>query len=161
MSQKYVVAHFFDPQVTAANFSAAAWPLHVTFLPNFTIEWPLAELIHDLNELADAVAPFDITAEGQTAFGLNEDIPVTLIRPDDKVMDLHYKLLLTSHDGSFTYDTPQFINQGFRPHATVQKNNRLHAGQTYRIGDISLVDMYPNDDINRRAIVATFSLKGI
>ena len=161
MSQKYVVAHFFDPQVSAANFSAAAWPLHVTFLPNFTIGWPLAELIHKLDELAAVAAPFDITAEGQTAFGVNEDVLVTLIRPDDNVMDMHRKLLLVPHDGSFTYDTPQFIDRGFRPHATVQKDNRLHGGQAYHIGDISLVDMYPNDDINRRAIIATFSLRGV
>ena len=161
MSQKYVVAHFFDPQVTAVNFSATAWPLHVTFLPNFTIGWPLAELIRKLDELATVAAPFDITAEGQTAFGLNEDVPVTLIRPDDEVMDLHRKLLLMSRDKSFTYDTPQFIDQGFRPHATVQQDNRLHAGQTYHIGDISLVDMYPNDDMNRRAIIVNFSLRGI
>ena len=75
-------------------------------------------------------------------------------------MDMQHKLMTTSHDGTFTYDTPQFINKGFRPHATVQKDNQLKSGQLYRIDGVSLVDMYPNDDINRRAIIDTFLLRG-
>jgi len=160
MSQKYVIAHFFEPQTPSVIFPAQEWPLHVTLLPNFTIKWPLDVLIQKIDELTVATVPFDIKPEGQAAFGPKEDVPVTLIYPGNAIMELHNALMALSDDASFVYDTPQFIGKGFRPHATVQYKNSLQIGQTYHLDNLSLVNMFPNNDINGRVVIDTFLLRG-
>jgi 2'-5' RNA ligase len=160
MSQKYLVAHFFESQAPGFNFSGSEWPLHVTFLPIFKMEWSLEKLIHKLEKLALKTPPFDITSDGRALFGVNQDIPVTLFQPNNNATNLHYKFMAMSGDNSFTYNFLQFNGKGFTLHATVQNDNKIQSGQTYRVGDITIVDMYPDNDINRRAIIDTFLLRG-
>jgi len=159
MSQKYVIAHFFDAQASSANFSALEWPLHVTLLPIFTLRRPLEKLVYQLDRLTLSIAPFDIKTEGQALFGADKDVRVSLVRPDKEIVDLHNKLVTMSRSVLAIYDTPQFIGKGYRPHMTIQDEEELHDGQIYRIENVSLVDMYPNNNINRRAIIDTYILR--
>jgi hypothetical protein len=50
------------------------------------------------------------------------------------------------------------MSEGFRPHATKQISSRLADKQTLTLNNFTLVDMYPNNDINRRRIIKTYKL---
>lgn len=158
MSQKYVVVSFLEPQRVDYNFSAKEWPPHITLLPLFIIGKSVEELKTKLKGLASGIEPFEVTTEGQTLFGVNKDVPVVLLRLDNKITELHDKLVKMSHDVVTTYDTPEFVNKSYKPHITIQEYHIPSTGQTYQIKNVSLIDMYPNNDINRREIIATYLL---
>lgn len=159
-SQKYTVVCFFAVQDLATNFRASDWPLHVTILDTFKTDWPLDKLTEELEKLVSATATFDVMPTKQAMLGPDKDVPVKLLLPDDDLLALHDKLLELSDEGSFVYNTPEFVGKGYLPHATDQKDSSLKIGRRYHLDSISLVDMFPGSDHMRRAIVDTFTFKG-
>jgi len=157
MSQKYIVVSFLEPLENGFNFSCKEWPLHITLLPNFTIKGSLNELINKLGELASIVSAFDVEVGNNERFGPNGEVLVSLIKPNENILSLHNVLVDVAK--LYVFDTPQYIGDGYRPHATVQLNNKLIRGQIKNINSITLVDMYPNNDIERRQTIETFKLK--
>lgn len=157
MSQKYVIVHFVQSAKVPSEFSAKEWPLHITLLSNFQISH-LPELEKELAVYAHNTNPFDVTANGEALFGPNKNVAVSLIRPDESLIDMHKQLLSIATKLGAVYDEVAFIGEGYRPHATIQVKSRLLDGQKIMLSDFTLVDMYPNNDINRRRIIKTFSL---
>jgi hypothetical protein len=156
MSQKYTVVHFFENQTQGLNFPAKEWPLHSTLLDIFTLHQPLYVLQAELQSIARTTEPFNIEATGETMFGTNHDIAVTLLAKDPALLELHEKLSALTEAASLTFDHPEFVGTGFIPHASIQSSGKLIIGKSYRISHISLVDMYPDENISRRAIMSTY-----
>jgi|AntRauTorcE11897_2_1112592.scaffolds.fasta_scaffold27648_1 2'-5' RNA ligase len=159
MAQKYTIAHFFEPHETPFNFSGTDWPLHATLLDMFVLGRPVDELIRELENLAQTTAPFDVTAVESAHFGPNKNVAVTLLDKLSGIVQLHESLLDISLRVLAKFDHPEYVGEGFVPHATKQKAGRLEQGNKYRIDNISLVDMYPKNDITRREIIRTLPLK--
>jgi 2'-5' RNA ligase len=157
MSQKYVIAHFIKPVEPKYNFSCKQWPLHVTLLPNFIVSNSLDELIYNLNELSHTIRPFSIQVGDDDNFGPNGEVLVSLIKPEEDILSLHSKLLAITK--SYKFDTPQYIGEGYRPHASKQQNNELVSGENYLVESMTLVDMFPDSDIERREVIKTFYFK--
>jgi len=74
-----------------------------------------------------------------------------------EIMNLHKNLkeLLDSNDT--VYDSPQYVGKNYKPHATVQKVDRVHQNEIVRINSLSLVDMEPNKIKDKRRLVKTFN----
>jgi hypothetical protein len=66
-------------------------------------------------------------------------------------------MALLKRDG-VVFDEPQYQEEGYRAHATMQAN-RLHKGDSVVIDELTVVDMFPNDDINYRRTMRTFKLR--
>lgn len=159
-TQKYTIVCFFAAQELGANFSALEWPLHITIIDTFKTDWPVATLIRAVQEVATAIKAFDVLPVAQAFLGVGKDVPVKLIQPNEAIIGLHDKLLALGPDGSFVFNSPEFVGQGFLPHVTDQKDAAVQLGQTYRITNISLVDMFPDGDYLRREVLGTFALNG-
>jgi 2'-5' RNA ligase len=157
MSQKYVIVHFIEPTKVPQEFTAKEWPLHITLLSNFQIT-PLSLLEKELAIYAHNTKPFDVITDGEALFGPNKNIAVSLIRPDEALINMHTQLLSIATELGAVYDEVAFMSEGYRPHATIQASSRLLDGQKVTLNDFTLVDMYPNNDIARRRIIKTFSL---
>lgn len=154
MSQKYVIAHFIESVEPKFNFSCKKWPLHITLLPNFVITVSLDELIAKLSKISESTKPFDIKVGGDARFGPSGEVLVSLIEPEPAILSLHHKLqAITEH---YKFDTPHYIGDGYRPHATKQANKKLISGKSYPLSSITLVDMFPGNDIQRREIIKNF-----
>lgn len=158
MSQKYVIVHFIDISKVPGEFPYTEWPLHVTLLANFTISQPLENLIESLEMYAQETEPFEIMSDGEDLFGPNQNIAVSLIQLSENIRKLHTDLIVISEKLGAEYDTPQFMGEGFRPHATRQTDSHLTNKQKLKLNNLTLVDMYPHNDINRRRIIKTFKL---
>ena len=155
MSQKYVVVTFIEPVRPNLNFSHKEWPLHVTLLPNFVLNGTLEVLISNLVDLSRTIAPFSIQVGEDAHFGPNGEVLVSLITPNAHILSLHTKLLRLAK--TYTFDTPQYIGEGYKPHATKQIDDRLTEGENYLIDTITLVDMFPGSNIEQREVIRTFS----
>lgn len=157
MSQKYVIVHFIEKSKVTKEFPSSEWPLHITLLANFLI--PEVELLKTkLADFAKHAKPLAITASGEALFGPNKDVHVSLIEPDKSILELHDGLLSTAMELGAVFDEPNFNGAGYRPHATIQIKSRLLDKQMVNLDNFSLVDMYPNKDINRRKIIETYKL---
>lgn len=158
-SQKYTVVCFFEPQDKSSNFSALDWPLHVTILDTFKTEWQKGALCEALDGVASEIAPFDTFPTQNSMLGEYKDVPVKILQLPGAMSSLHNKLMKLVDDGAFVFNTPEFVGEGFLPHATDQHDSKLNVGQTYRLDSFSLVDMFPGDDHMRREVIDTFRFK--
>lgn len=158
-SQKYTIVCFFELQEKASNFSASEWPLHVTILDIFKTEWPLSMLCNELRRAALTVVPFDTIPTGDVMLGGNKNVSVKLLKSEGGMSALHTTLMGLANEGSFVYNTPEFVGNGFLPHVTNEIDSQIEVGQLYPLDGISLIDMFPNDDHRRREVVNTFAFK--
>lgn len=158
MSQKYVVAHFFEDLDTGYNFSAREWPLHITLLPLFVLNSSIAELDKKLEILCTQLHPVKTSVIGHEMFGEDRNIPVSLMDPTPEVIALH-TMLVDTIKGEVLFDHPQFIGPGFRPHVSNSPVGQLNENEARRIDSLTLVDMYPQNNIDRREILQTYRFK--
>lgn len=159
MSQKYVIVHFIDIAKVPKEFYASEWPLHVTLLANFRVA-QIEKLKSALATYSQELTPFSITTNDEALFGSNKNVRVSLIQPNKSIVRLHKELLSIALQLGAIFDEPNFNGAGFRPHATIQINSKLDDKQIMKLNNLSLVDMYPNKDINRRRIITTYKLSG-
>lgn len=158
MSQKYVIVHFIDKTRVSNEFPSSEWPLHVTLLANFTLGKPLEQLDSELRNYAFQEKPYDIMADGEALFGPKQNIAVSLIQSHQNIQKMHDTLSLIVSKLEAVFDEPAFMGEGYRPHATIQVNSRLSDKQLVTLNDFTLVDMFPDSDINRRRIIKTYKL---
>ncbi len=158
MSQKYVIVHFVELSKVPEEFHYSEWPLHVTLLANFTITQPIEKLIDELKTYALQVKPFEMVVNGETLFGPNQNVAVSLIQPSESINKIHKNLATITKALGAKYDEPRFMGKGFRPHATIQASSRLNDNQALTLDNFTLIDMFPGGNIERRRIVRTFKL---
>ncbi|HYG83474.1 MAG TPA: 2'-5' RNA ligase family protein [Verrucomicrobiae bacterium] len=157
MSQKYVIAHFFEPQPEGYNFASAAWPPHVTILSNFATDWQVEKIIRTIETLAKQTAPFEIQTAGEAWFGPKQNVHVRLVEPSEPIIALHLQLLAIAEDNSFRLDAPHYLGEGYRPHISLHGTTNFPAGWRHHVANLTLVDMFPKGDISRREIIKSFS----
>jgi hypothetical protein len=71
---------------------------------------------------------------------------------------LHMHLITLLKNVGATFDEPQYQEEGYRAHVTVQQDKRLRKGDAIAINDLTVVDMFPHNDISRRKTMRTFKL---
>lgn len=130
--------------------------MHVTLAANFAIDRHGAMLDKQLKNLLKNHQSIPTIAVADEYFGPLNNVLVTPLEMSPALMKLHLKIINLLRSCGGVFDEPQYIDNGFRAHATIQKNSRLRQGKEVIIDEASLVDMYPNSDINRRKILATF-----
>ena len=150
---------FFEPQEKLSNFSGLDWPLHVTILDTFKTKWQLDRLCRQLGEVAANMTPFNAVPTQKAMLGEKKDVAVKLLQLEGGMSTLHAKLMEVVEEGSFVFNTPDFVGDGFLPHATDQDDGQVEVGQSYQLDNFSLVDMLPDNNHVRREIVDTFTFK--
>ncbi len=155
-SQKYTIVCFFLEN-HKTEFPATDWPLHVTMLDTFKTDWSLDELYCAINDKALATKPFETLVTKTTMLGENKDVTVKLLQLGGGLLDLHAELLSLADEGRFIFNTPEYIGDGFLPHATDQKNSEVVIGRKYLLNNMSLVDMFPDGNHLHRKILNNFA----
>lgn len=154
---KFVIVHFIKGEPKDKEFNSSDWPLHITLVGNFNTETPEDGLVEMLTTRVEKIEPFNVRVGEEALFGPNNNILVNILDVNKEIMNLHKNLkeLLDSNDT--VYDSPQYVGKNYKPHATVQKVDRVHQNEIVRINSLSLVDMEPNKIKDRRRLVKTFN----
>ncbi|HVC36369.1 MAG TPA: hypothetical protein VNE40_02915 [Candidatus Dormibacteraeota bacterium] len=105
-----------------------------------------------------SLKPFQVKVGDEARFGLKKNVAVSLIQTNDAIRQVHKGLVDITKSLGAAFDEPKFMGEGYRPHATLQVKSRLIEGQTVNLDNFTLVDMYPNNDINKRRLIQTFEL---
>lgn len=157
-TQKYTIVCFLSPEDIPIEFSASDWPLHATILDTFKTDWSVEDLLRAIKQAVANTTPFNITLIEGAMLGPDKDVPVKLLEQDAHILDLHSTLLELTKPGSFVFNTPEFVGEGFLPHVTDRLDSQVDVGKTYTFASVSLVDMFPNEDPYRRSIIGTVQL---
>ena len=159
--QKYCLVKLLEPLKEGDEFTAINyWPLHITLASNFMVNWETSDLFNKLTGVLSDIKPATVGAGDDEFFGGERKIQVTVIDMTPELMTLHKQIIITLKDAGAVFDEPQYNEDGYRAHATVQKAHRLNKGDSILIDEVTIVDMFPNQDITRRKILKTIKLGG-
>lgn len=153
--QKYVLVTFLEDIQEGGEFSSSGWPLHITIASNFTIKCGVSELVEKLCSVIKERRPIKVTAGNDEFFGTQKQTRVTVLNMNKELKSLHHDLVTLLKSVGAVFDEPAYIEVGFRAHVTVQRDVRLQEGDAVIIDNLSLVDMFPENDPSQRKVLRT------
>ncbi|MDZ7786522.1 MAG: hypothetical protein U5L95_05405 [Candidatus Saccharibacteria bacterium] len=155
-TQKWAVASFFGDLPAGFEFHKTNTPLHATLAGVFSINLNGQSIADILSKHLKDANPFSIKGEQIEQWG---EISVTTIKDSAAFNSLYKGVQNVLLKNGAAFNEPQYLADGFCPHVTVQKSEKLQPGEKAIIDRVSLVDMFPNNDGTRRRITTTFKLK--
>jgi 2'-5' RNA ligase len=156
--QKYVIVTFLENIPDGTEFAMSAWPLHITLAANFTIKQSEAQLNQLVANFSRHHKAFEAIADEDDYFGAEGQVLVTKLAMNPRLKSFHSELISLLESTGANFDQPQYNNEGYIAHATVWREKRLNKGDKVVFDRISIVDMFPNNDIKQRKVLASFSL---
>jgi 2'-5' RNA ligase len=158
-TQKYTIVQFYDDIKVGDEFSSNNWPLHVTIIDTFAIDWSVNKIADKLSaKLQNYPVLVHSLAESDRYFGESGQVLVTLLKKTKSLAKLHGDILAELNHGGLILNNPEFAGAGFLPHATVQRNGRLIEGQKIQFNNLCIVDMFPKSDPYNRKILKIISM---
>lgn len=137
--QKYVIVHFISPIGNGVQFHMSDWPLHVTLADVFAVDRHDSTIDSKLTALLSEINIVKTKAMNDGTLGTT---PVVLLEKTAQLQQLHSRLIELLKENGADFNNPEFTNDGFIPHSTIQKNGRLKVGEYINIDSLSLVDMF-------------------
>lgn len=159
-SQKYAIISLMEPIKEGTEFPAAHFPLHITLIGVFAIAYDGKTMAEMMQDLVKQQLPVTVQVQQPAMFGPHQDVEVMTIEKSTELVDLHYKLYNLLVKSGAVFNDPQFQAEGFKPHSTVQKDKRLQTGQSVTIDSLSIIDLFPAGNGQRRKILKTLKLNG-
>ncbi|HEY5805959.1 MAG TPA: 2'-5' RNA ligase family protein [Candidatus Saccharimonadales bacterium] len=154
-SQKYCLVSFISPANISTEFDTADWPLHVTLADVFATDRAGTTIEAKLAEMLAAQPPVATVAGKETTLGTTS---VVLLDKNKALLELHDHLITLLEANGAVFNAPEFTREGFLPHCTVQRTGRLQNGDRLKIDTIALVDMFPDNNWQRRKVISIFKL---
>lgn len=151
-SQKWTIASFFEHLSDGYVFHRSEVPLHATLAGVFAIDVTGDKIANLLKTHLQDVPAFHIVGGEETQWG---DVKVRIINKSIHLNALFNGIqkMLLSHGA--TFNEPEYIGEGFTPHVTKQKSGWLQNGESRIVNSVSVVDMFPDGDYEKRRITAT------
>lgn len=150
---RFVVVLPITPLAVGERFLTRDWPLHVTIVPVFTAG-------AGLEQITDALrgSRLSVTGAGEERFGRGNSIRVTVIEPSADILSLHRTLLDALAPLNPTFDDPNFVGDGYRPHVTRRAFGGVDEGELLELTQLAVVDMTPDQPERMRRVLAVTAL---
>lgn len=156
-SQKYTLVSFVQPIAIATEFDMSDWPLHITLADVFAIDRTVTNIEAKLAAATAELAPVSTRADKEAVLGTTH---VVVLGKNGALLELHRHLVDLLEVNGVIFNTPEFTRDGYLPHCTIQKLERLHSGDKVTVDTIALIDMFPDNDWQRRKVINLFVLRG-
>ncbi|MGD0284548.1 MAG: 2'-5' RNA ligase family protein [Candidatus Saccharimonadales bacterium] len=136
---EYVIVSFLSvPEYT--DFKRSNWPLHLTVVGNFYTELKKEELVDLLDKSVAGLKSLTVPSKTRQMFGSKHNLPVTELYRTEELQQFHTTVLNTFNQFIKT-KTPQFNNDGYRPHITEKYDHKLTVGDNFQLQNVSLVKL--------------------
>jgi 2'-5' RNA ligase len=124
-----LICALIQPQPVGYRFKQ--WPLHITLVPWFRLDISSERLAGQMREAYVGGHAFEITVGMDAYFGYRNRKQVSLIdAPELPRLEGQSRRLLHAHK-AWVVDEADKTRRGFRPHVTVQGDDRLHEGDRF------------------------------
>ncbi len=110
-----IVVHFVEQQLEGWTFARGHWPLHITLVPWFETDDEEA-IIRSLERVAAQTAPLTLRVGKQEMFGVNNDVPVNVIRNQVSIRKLHDDLLTALNEADTDFHEQRFVDDEYIAH---------------------------------------------
>lgn len=154
-SQKWAVASFFNGLEEGFTFHRFETPLHVTLAGVFELNRSGGEILKIIEESIRNLSDFEVQAGEVEKWG---ELKVNRIGHSEELEVLYRTIQQELLDNGAVFNEPQYLLEGFKTHSTHQRAGRLRVGDNIRINSVSLVDMFPDGDWQKRRIIGTLQL---
>jgi len=158
-TQKYTIICLLEDAEEGYSFSSSDWPLHTTFVDTFAIDWDVETLQKKVLELAQEQISTSTNGIKDEYFGPDKEVHVILLEKNEDLKTIHYALLQKLKEGNLRLNDPQYSEDGYLPHSTVQKHRQVKVGDAVSINNLALIDMFPNEDPYQRKVLKIIKLK--
>lgn len=158
-TQKYTIICLLEDIDEGFEFPSNSWPLHTTLVDTFAIEWDKEALESKFEEIANISKSVTTKATKEAYFGPAQNIHVVLIEKTDDLVAMHYNVVNSLKQGGVKFNDPQYNEEGFLPHSTVQAHARIKPNATVKCENLALIDMFPNEDPYQRRVLKIVKLK--
>ncbi len=136
-TQKYTLVKLLESMTEGTEYNSADWPLHVTIVDTFAVEWEESDLLDKLSGLLDTKRKIaTATAIHDDYFGCQKQTQVTILNMSKELVALHYDAVSLLRSAGAIFNDPQYIEEGYRAHVTAQPHARLSQGDFIKIDDI-------------------------
>ena len=159
-SQKYTIIALLEDKEEGFEYASSSWPLHVTIADTFAVVRKDGDLDNKLSDLVSEKKPVTGVADHDEFFGAAQEVQVTILNMSDELVRLHYDVIGLLKGCGAVLNDPQYSEEGFRAHATVQPHARLTIGETVTLTKLAIIDMFPNEDPYQRKILKIVNLEG-
>lgn len=158
-SQKYAIVQLLETIPVGTIFSSSNWPLHVTIADTFATDWTIDQLLRQLSLLEGTYSkPVISTAKEEAFFGEKGETRVILLDKTTELAHLHQDVINVLKQGGWAPNDPQFAEDGFLPHVTIQPHAQLAIDQEVSFTSLSVIDFFPDGDPFVRKVLATIQI---
>lgn len=157
-TQKYAIICLLEDIQEGYTYPSSDWPLHVTFVGTFAINWDVETIKQKLEQAAKEIKCATTKGIGDEYFGPNNEVHVILLEKNSSMNSIHRKLLDLLKQGNLKLNDPQFSEDGYLPHSTIQKHAKVERGEEIKINNLALIDMYPDEDPYQRRVLKLVKL---
>lgn len=154
-SQKYGLVSFLSPIDTGAQFTMESWPLHVSICDVFALNWT-PELKEELQSMIASTPLINTKVIGEEWFGSEQDVHVALVEKTSDLDTLHRKFVQMMNEHAGAANSPQYTLDGYRPHISLHQE--IDQTQPILLSNVSLIDMFPDNDPYERKVLETIKL---
>jgi hypothetical protein len=134
---RYYLSYLLEDLPVGATFKPSV--LHVTILPWFALETEEGPFLNWFYKHFGDVAAFDAVAAQRAMFGPKKDVPVSILEPEDKFMELH-KLALSWFGavGARWAEKDPYVGDDYIPHVSQRQGYVIEENQTLHISSVTL-----------------------
>ncbi len=151
--QKFIT--LLEKMEEGAEFPSFNWPLHVTIADTFAIDRIDSGLYEELSRIVSRHKTATGTALHDEHFGEQQQTRVTMLDMSSELIALHHDVIDLLKGRGAIFNEPQYIEGGFRAHVTVQSHARLNRSDIVKFSELTLIDMFPNEDPYQRRVIKT------
>ncbi len=149
---RYLIAYLLDDLPIGAKFKPSA--LHITILPWFALETDEGPFLTWFYDHFDRVPAFNATVGERKLFGPQKDVPVNLMEPERKFMQLHMLALgWFGKVGARWAEKDPYVGDDYVPHVAQRRGFVLKEDQTLPITSLTLFKTARRED-HIRAVAA-------
>lgn len=134
---RYLIAYMLDDFEVGDRFKPSA--LHITVLPWFALETAELPFLNWFYKHFKEVQAFEATADRRAIFGPYHDVPVSIMEPADKFMELH-KIALSWFGavGARWAEKDPYVGDDYVPHVAQRRGYVLEDGYKLHVGSVTL-----------------------
>ena len=154
---RYYVSHLLEDLPVGTTFKPSV--LHVTILPWFALETEEEPFLNWFYKHFEGVDAFGAAADSRAMFGPRKDVPVSILIPSYKFMELHQLALSwVGAVGARWAEKDPYVGDDYIPHIAQRRGYVIGENQTLRISSVTLFKAKRIDD-QLRTVAAKAILK--
>ena len=157
-SQKWTIVALLDDTQPGYEFNMKNWPRHVTMMPVFAVDLDSVGLTQVVEKVASEFRSVDGKIASHVQWGKDGQLQVALLEANKSLQSMHDALCNQLAKSNLLFNEPNYAYANFKPHVTKYQDKVLSIGDTVRITNLCVVDMFPNDEPFERRIVSRIEL---